>query len=614
MNTVAKKQAKTSRAAKPRGTTEPKPLVLPPGVMPGKESMLAGEVQQIPVALIDIPKSKTDRQGMSDEELGIPELAQSIATVGMQQPILVAKKSNGRFELIFGERRLRAARLLKHERTPGIVRDATAIDPVLDQQLVEARAVENIHRLDPSPIGEALAIADIFDIKLAERLRQWREASSKDLADKGPSVSYLALLRAEAIARTADRVGKPVAWVRDRMFLSGFSGKARELVSSGRLPLTHAREIAKVADPRTRDELAAEFAIDGRQSRSDGQPGDIDDLKRRVAGSLYSLTQVPWQLGVAFGGKPACSECPHNSLNNPGLFEGSQFFGDDPRHANKVAKGYWGAGEKRPEPKSGVCTKPSCYIEKTAEANRAVSSAATKVINRYEPAKAARKPDAAKLLSGSSIAEVTPKFVKSGVVTERVNTRLEARAQAGKAKPSAGKRQQQPRHDHERQQAIWAGEGAYRHAVHAWRDKIANPAMASYLAAMPGRWAMFTVAKNVKAWQKAASYNAKPKDFESPEILRALRLIETPNLEGLVALEGMCGTKLGLFGDLDSGNYDPLFIAKILSTLGVQVEAPPVEKTFVDRELAKLAKARATDKKSGFKRHADDEDDDQEDE
>lgn len=606
MKTVAKKEPKTSRAAKPRGTTEPKTLVLPPGVMPGKESMLAGEVQQIPVALIDIPKSKTDRQGMSDEELGIPELAQSIATVGMQQPILVAKKSNGRFELIFGERRLRAARLLKHERTPGIVRDATAIDPVLDQQLVEARAVENIHRLDPSPIGEALAIADIFDIKLAERIREHGVSN--------PKLSVLALLRAEAIARTADRVGKPVAWVRDRMFLSGFSGKARELVSSGRLPLTHAREIAKVADPKTRDELAAEFAVDGRQSRSDGQPGDIDDLKRRVAGSLYSLTQVPWQLGVAFGGKPSCSECPHNSLNNPGLFEGSQFFGDDPRHANKVAKGYWGAGEKRPEPKSGVCTKPSCYIEKTGEANRAVSSAATKVINRYEPAKAAKKSDAAKLLSPTSIAEVTPQFVKPGVVSERVNTRLEARAQAGKAKPSAGNRKQQPRHDHDRQQAIWAGENAYRQAVHAWRDKIANPAMAAYLAAVPGRWAMFTVAKNVKAWQKAASYNAKPKDFESPEILRALRLIETPNLEGLVALEGMCGTKLGLFGDLDSGNYDPLFIAKILSTLGVQVEAPPVEKTFVDRELAKLAKARGAEKKPATKKGAKNQDDDEEDE
>lgn len=609
MSTVAKRSKKATTK-----TTAAPAFQLPPGVMPGKESILAGEVQQIPVALIDIPKSKTDRQGMSDEELGIPELAQSIATVGMQQPILVAKNDTGRFDLIFGERRLRAVRLLKHERTSGIVRDATAIDPVLDQQLVEARAVENIHRLDPSPIGEALAIADIFEIKLAERIKQWREASSKDLADKGPSVSYMALLRAEAIARTADRVGKPIAWVRDRMFLSGFSGKARELVSSGKLPITHAREIAKVADPKRRDELAEEFAI-GNGMSSEGQPGDIEDLRRQVASSLYSLAQVPWQLNVSFGGKAACSECPHNSTNNPGLFEGKQLFGDDPKQADKYAKGYHGLPPERPEPKAGVCTKPSCYIEKTAEANRAVSNAATKVINRYEPAKAAKKSDAAKLLSGSSIASVTPEFVKPSVVSERVNIRLESRSHAGKkTKPSASKHPQQEDYNSPRAVARRKGEAKFREADHHWANKLAGPAMAKYLNAKPARWSMFTVCKRTKAWERATTWNAPKKTWDSPDITRALRLLDNPSIEGFTELESMCGTRFGLYNADHSGRWDTGFVFKICKALGIELPEPPNEQKFIDAELAKLKTAEAPGKKPVAKKGAKDQDDDEEDE
>lgn len=600
--TATKTKARKPETKKPAPTAG-ETLQLPPGVLPGKEGILAGEVRQIPLDKIDII-AKTDREALTDEQLKIHELAQSIATAGLQQPIRVVPHNNDRYVLVFGERRVRACRLLKHERIAAVVVPQEAKSADTDRSVSEARAVENIQRVDPSPIGEATAIADLFDIKLEEVLAQWRSAQKpQDLKPDQdrlePSVSRMAGLRAEAIRRTAERIGKPEAWVRDRMFLTGFSGKARDLVSAGRLPLAHAKEIAKVADPKRRDELAQDFAIGGEHAllmSGENQPGPIEDLRQEVARVCFSLSQVPWNLATPFDGKPACEECQFNSLNNPGLFEGKQLFSDDHKSTSKI--GRYGGPDERPEPKAGVCLKPTCYQEKATAAGKAVSIAATKALNKFEAAKAAKEKGADKLIGLGEIRLLAPGFISPFVVKERIETRLEdrkAKKTSGSSKRTAPRQRAgdygTPEYDAKRRAM-----DQFRVLDHAWEDKKATPAMAAYLAKVPGRWAMWALVCRTKAFEKACSYNAKPKDFGSPELLRALRMVEMPSLSNAIELEKLCGTRFGLFGQYSDDSMNSAFIAHVLHTLGIAVDPPPNEDAMIAAELAKLKKPAAAAK------------------
>jgi uncharacterized ParB-like nuclease family protein len=565
------------------------PLVLPPGVMAGKEAILAGKVEQIPIDKIEIV-SKQDREAMTDSELKIDELAQSIATAGLQQPIRVVEIGDNRFKLVFGERRLRACKRLGHQRISAVVVSSEA--PANAES--EARAVENIQRVDPSPIGEAVAIADLFEIKMAERLKL-------EGGDPTACVSIMAQIRSEVIATVAGRVGKPTAWVRDRMFLAGFSGKARDLVSSGRLPLAHAKEIAKVADPKRRDELAEAYAIGGDLAEAmsgEDHAGPIEQLRQEVARVCFSLAQVPWKLEQPFDAKPACVECPHNSLNNPGLFEGKTLYADDHRSVNKV--GRYGGTSERPEPKSGVCLKPSCYQEKSAAASRALSGTVTKVLNKYEAAKAGKQKDADKHLGLSEIRVLTPAFVSPFAVKERAQERIEARSEKkkgpAKSTPSAHVRRPgdygTPEYD-----AKIQGNRKYQAAATEWENKVATPALAKYLAAEEARWCMFALVQRSKPYEAACTYNAKPKDFASPELLRLLRLTVNPSIHNAMEIQKSCGTNFGLFAPPTTDDAPIAFQHAVLKAFGLEVKPPPVQDDFVKAEMDKLKKPAAKDSK-----------------
>ncbi|HTE18056.1 MAG TPA: ParB/RepB/Spo0J family partition protein, partial [Armatimonadota bacterium] len=99
---------------------------------------MSQEVRMIGVTLID-PSPYQPRRRFDEEALG--ELAQSIRQHGMIQPIVV-RPVGERFELVAGERRLRAGRKLSLEQVPAIVRTYT------DEQALEAALVENLQRAD----------------------------------------------------------------------------------------------------------------------------------------------------------------------------------------------------------------------------------------------------------------------------------------------------------------------------------------------------------------------------------------------------------------------------------------------------------------------------------
>ena len=119
-----------------------------------------------------------------DEE-ALTDLAQSISELGIIQPITVRKISDGSYQLVSGERRLRASKLAKLESIPAFVREAN------DQESLEMALVENIQREDLDPIEIALSYQRLID-----EIDLTQESMSKRVGKKRSTITnYLRLLR-----------------------------------------------------------------------------------------------------------------------------------------------------------------------------------------------------------------------------------------------------------------------------------------------------------------------------------------------------------------------------------------------------------------------------------
>ena len=109
---------------------------------------------EIAVVLID-PNPMQPRT--SFDEAPLAELAASIREYGILQPLLISKATNGRYQLIAGERRLRAAKLAGLDKVPVLVR---SLD---EQKKLELAIIENVQRENLSPIEAALSYRRLMD-------------------------------------------------------------------------------------------------------------------------------------------------------------------------------------------------------------------------------------------------------------------------------------------------------------------------------------------------------------------------------------------------------------------------------------------------------------------
>ena len=131
------------------------------------------EVLKIPVESV-VPNPNQPRYFFDGENLD--QLAASIREHGVVQPIIVTRLADGRFELIAGERRLRASKLIGATEIPAIVREADA------QQKLELAIIENIQRHDLNAIEEAKAykrLSEEFGLKqeeIAQKMGKGRAA------------------------------------------------------------------------------------------------------------------------------------------------------------------------------------------------------------------------------------------------------------------------------------------------------------------------------------------------------------------------------------------------------------------------------------------------------
>lgn len=159
------------------------------------------------------------------DERQLEQLAQSIRANGLIQPVVVRRQGDG-YELIAGERRLRAARMAGLEKIPAIIRVAT------EEEMLEWSLVENIHRADLNPM---------------ERARAYQRY-----------VRSFSLTQHEA----AERLGEDRATLANYMRLLELPERVQELTARGVLSMGHARALLTLESAKLQDyfgQMAEEY-------------------------------------------------------------------------------------------------------------------------------------------------------------------------------------------------------------------------------------------------------------------------------------------------------------------------------------------------------------------
>lgn len=207
--------AQSGAARSVRSVTPPIPEA-PPSTSVQAHTEAGTSYRIVPVA--SISRNPWQPREMFHEEQ-IRELAQSIESAGLMQPLVVRAKGKG-FELIAGERRLRALTLLKRTEAPVVIHD------VDDQVAAEWALIENLQREDLNPMERAIAM---------QRLVQEFELTHEELAD---------------------RLGLKRASVTNILSLNHLDAKTASLVRSGSLSAGHAKCLLSVDSMPERLRLA----------------------------------------------------------------------------------------------------------------------------------------------------------------------------------------------------------------------------------------------------------------------------------------------------------------------------------------------------------------------
>ena len=185
-------------------------------LLPTGDDVLEKVVQEISVGEID-PTQDQPRRTFKEETLS--QLAQSIREAGVLSPLLVVEQ-NGRYRIVAGERRYRAARMAGLETVPCIVRDMDMI------QQMEAALIENLQREDLNPMEEAQAVKALMN-----QCGYTQEAAAQKLGKSRPALANL-------------------------LRLLTLPDAVQEMVRQGQLSTGHAKVLAGVATDKAKTELA----------------------------------------------------------------------------------------------------------------------------------------------------------------------------------------------------------------------------------------------------------------------------------------------------------------------------------------------------------------------
>jgi ParB family chromosome partitioning protein len=197
------------------------------------------ELRDLPVELLQ-PGKYQPRTDMHADSL--QELADSIRSQGVLQPIVVRRIGGDRFEIIAGERRWRAAQIAELHQVPAVIRD------VPDEAAIAMALIENIQREDLNPVEEASALQRLIDE--FEMTHQ----------------------------QAAEAVGRSRAAVSNLLRLLSLSTEVRKLLENGDLEMGHARAILTL-ESELQSQVARDIASKGLSVR------EAEELVRKLRSS-----------------------------------------------------------------------------------------------------------------------------------------------------------------------------------------------------------------------------------------------------------------------------------------------------------------------------------------
>jgi len=204
------------------------------GLGRGLDALLpeAGDQENL-VSMIDITEldRNPDQPRREFDEAALQALAESMKEAGVLQPLLVVEQ-NGRYRIVAGERRFRAARIAGLTQVPCIVRDLSP------REQMEAALIENIQREDLNPMEEAAAIR-----QLMEACGYTQEQAAKRLGKSRPAVANL-------------------------VRLLSLPQKVQNEVKAGRLSAGHARVLAGIENESQVLSLAEQAIREGLSVRA----------------------------------------------------------------------------------------------------------------------------------------------------------------------------------------------------------------------------------------------------------------------------------------------------------------------------------------------------------
>lgn len=184
-------------------------------------------VQSLPLSAIDL-NPQQPRKDFDIETL--TELKESLKSKGILQPILV-RRAGARYELIAGERRLRAARELGWTHAPALIKDAS------DENSLEIALIENIQRQDLNPVEEARAFMVLMrDYELTQE-------------------------------QVAEKLGKNRVTVANTLRLLNLPPEVHEMIEKGSLSFGHAKVLLGVENPAELIKLAKDAVAEGLSVR-----------------------------------------------------------------------------------------------------------------------------------------------------------------------------------------------------------------------------------------------------------------------------------------------------------------------------------------------------------